>query len=352
MENSQDIRELFPEEIGLWLESQGEKGFRGRQIFRWLQVQCARSYEEMTDIPKALQAMLVQSRPIRPLKLVKELVSRDGTRKYLFELNHGQRIESVLMTHLEASGHKRHTLCVSTQAGCAMGCTFCTTGKGGFFRNLTAGEITGQVLDVTYARRQEDPQFYISNVVYMGMGEPLLNYEAVVRSIRILNHPLGQKIGIRRITLSTCGMPDQIRRLAKEGLDIVLALSLHSPDDALRSRLMPVNRRYPLKEVMEAVRDYAGITGRRITFEYILIKGVNDSPEHARSLCQLLKGLPCNVNIIPVNNGDHGFIKPGSAEQTAFKNALKKCGIEAVIREEKGADIHGACGQLAGRVDV
>lgn len=349
MQNNQDIRALFPEEIAAWLEGQGEKRFRAKQIFRWLQVQCAQSYAEMTDVSKSLQALMTRSWPIRTLSIKQELVSRDGTCKYLFELADGQRIEAVLMRYTEESGHLRYTLCVSTQVGCVMGCVFCATGQGGFFRNLTAGEIVGQILDITHTRRQTDPGFKISNVVYMGMGEPLQNYDAVLRSILILNHAEGQQIGIRRITVSTCGIPGQIRRLAEEGLDIVLALSLHSPEDALRSRLMPVNRRYPLDEVMAACRDYAEKTGRRITFEYILIQDVNDSLKQAGSLCQLLKGIPCNVNIIPINQGEHGFKKPSRANQMLFKNALEKCGITAVIREEKGADIAGACGQLAGQ---
>lgn len=344
-----DVRGLFPEEIGAWLVQQGEKSFRGKQVFQWLQARCVRSYDQMTDLSQALRTKMAEAWPIRPLRIPKEQVSRDGTRKYLFELEDGQCIETVLMAHTEETGHVRHTLCLSTQVGCAMGCTFCATGEGGFMRNLTAAEIVGQVLDVTASRREEKPDFEVHNLVYMGMGEPLLNYDAVLKSIRLLNHPQGQQIGIRRITLSTCGIPDQIRRLAGEGLDIVLALSLHSPDQELRSELMPVNRRYPLTEVMDACRAYVRATGRRMTFEYTMIQGVNMGSQHAEMLCRLLKGIQCNVNLIPVNVGSHGFKKPGRMAQEAFRKLLTEGGLEAVIREEKGSDIAGACGQLAGQ---
>lgn len=344
-----DVRGLFPEEIGAWLEGQGEKNFRGKQIFQWLHARCASTYEEMTDISQALQQKMAGAWPICPLSIRQEQVSRDGTRKYLFELSDGQRIETVLMAHREDSGHIRHTLCLSTQVGCAMGCVFCATGEGGFTRNLTAAEIVGQVLDVTASRRKEQPGFEVHNLVYMGMGEPLLNYDAVLRSIRLLNHPKGQKIGIRRITVSTCGIPEMILRLAHEGLDITLALSLHSPDPELRSQLMPVNRRFPLSEVMEACREYVMATGRRMTFEYTMIQGVNMGPAHAEALCCLLKNIQCNVNLIPVNIGRHGYQKPGRAAQEAFRKKLMEGGLEAVIREEKGSDIAGACGQLAGQ---
>lgn len=345
----QDVRGLFPEEIGVWLEGQGEKSFRGKQIFQWLHARCAVTFEEMTDISQALQKKMTDAWPIRPLLIRREQVSRDGTRKYLFELSDGQRIETVLMAHQEETGHIRHTLCLSTQVGCAMGCVFCATGEGGFTRNLTAGEIVGQVLDVTASRRREQPGFEVHNLVYMGMGEPLLNYDSVVRSIRLLNHPMGQKIGIRRITVSTCGIPEMIRRLAREGFDITLALSLHSPDPELRSQLMPVNRRFPLSEVMEACRDYVKSAGRRMTFEYTMIQGVNMSVSHADALCRLLNHIQCNVNLIPINTGNHGFQKPGRAAQEAFRKRLTEGGLEAVIREEKGSDIAGACGQLAGQ---
>jgi 23S rRNA (adenine2503-C2)-methyltransferase len=349
METNIDIRGLGPTEISEWLESEGEKPFHGKQIFRWLHSVCVDDYSQMTDLSRSLQAKLAVAWPIHPLHMQQELISRDGTRKYLWQLADGQCIESVVMTHQEASGHLRQTLCISTQVGCAMGCVFCATGLGGFKRNLTVAEIVGQVLDVTRQRQLTQPDFEIHNVVYMGMGEPLLNYEAVVKSIRLLNNPLGQQIGIRRITVSTCGLPHQIRRLAKEGLDIVLAISLHSSEHGLRSQLMPVNRQYPLADVLAACREYVAETKRRLTFEYTLIQGVNTSAQQAKDLAGLLKGIPCNVNLIPVNGGEHGFKRPSRTTQNLFRQILIDCGLEAVIREEKGADIAGACGQLAGQ---
>ena len=341
-------RALFPEEIRRILEEWGEKPFRGDQIFQWIQKRAAKDYEEMTNLPAGLRRQLAQNLPLGRLVLCRWQLSADGTRKYLFRLEDGDGIETVLMEHREATGHIRHTLCLSTQAGCAMGCVFCATGRSGFRRNLTCGEIVGQVLEVAALMGQDRPGFTIDNLVYMGMGEPLQNLDAVLKSIRLLNHPQGQKIGIRRITVSTCGLPQGIRRLAAENLDITLAVSLHSPFDSQRSQLMPINRRYPLKTVLEACREYCEAGGRRITFEYIMIQDVNLGSVAAAELCRLLKDLPCHINLIPINQGSHGFHRPGKKAREEFRRLLLAGGLAASFREEKGSDISGACGQLAG----
>lgn len=344
-----DIRGLALEEMEKLLTSLGEKAFRSRQIFQWVQDKAVQSWTEMRNIGQETKKKLEQHTQLEPHKLLMERVSHDGTRKFLWELNDGAKIESVLLHHSGDITKTRYTVCLSTQVGCPMGCGFCATGKLKFIRNLTAGEIAGQVLDITYHRRQVEKEFKINNVVYMGMGEPLLNLAAVLKSIRILNHEQGQNIGIRRFTISTCGLVPQIRELAREQLDIVLAVSLHAPTNELRNQIMPVNRKYPLEELIEACREYIEYTGRRITFEYALVKGFNDGIEEVQALAKLLRGLEANVNIIPVNSTDNNFYRrPALKEVYRFVKALEDNGIKAVIREEKGSDIQAACGQLAG----
>lgn len=342
------LRAMDLQEMEALAQSVEEKTFRGRQLFQWIHKKGIQRLEEAVNLPQAFIQNISENHHIGPLKLAKEQISQDQTRKYLFHLEDTAAIEAVLMNHVEKTGHIRHTLCVSTQVGCAMGCAFCATGQAGYKRNLTVEEILGQVYEVVEHRRVAEPAFQIHNVVYMGMGEPLHNYEAVVKSIRLLNHPQGQGIGIRRMTVSTCGLPQQILRLAQEGLDVVLALSLHAPNDELRNQLMPVNLRHPLNEVMGACREYVRITGRRITIEYIMIDQCNVDLAFAQELCRLLKGLSCNVNLIPVNDAAMGFKRPHAAQQNRFRKVLEECGLEVVVRQEKGTDISGACGQLAG----
>jgi len=341
---NKDLREAFPGEITEIMKDMGEPAFRGEQIFTWLQRDAATGYERMTNIGKVLRDKLQEAYPLNRLTLRKRQAGADGTIKYLFVLNDGVRIESVLMSHREETGHIRRTVCLSTQAGCAMGCAFCSTAGIGYRRNLTAGEIVGQALEIAAAEKEE-----IHNLVYMGMGEPLMNEEAVKKSILLLNHPLGQNIGARRMTVSTCGLPEGIRRFAEWGIDAVLAVSLHAADDETRDRLMPVNRRYPLGELLAACRDYHAATGRRITFEYVMIEGVNTSGHDAKKLAGLLKGIPCNINLIPVNPGPHAYRQPGAAEQNRFVTALEREGLDPVVRQERGRDIDGACGQLAAK---
>ncbi|MCL1804908.1 MAG: 23S rRNA (adenine(2503)-C(2))-methyltransferase RlmN [Clostridiales bacterium] len=337
-----DIRGALPEELAELMKSLSEPAYRGRQIFAWIHREKVSDFDQMTNISKSLRDRLDADYPLVRSELIRRRVSADGTKKYLFALEDGVRIESVLMSHREETGHIRHTICLSTQAGCAMGCAFCATAGMGFKRNLTAGEIVGQVLDIA-AIEQAD----IHNLVYMGMGEPLLNPEAVKRSILILNHPLGLNIGARRFTVSTCGLPDGIRAMAGWGLDAGLAVSLHAADDETRSRLMPVNRRHPLAELMAACRDYQAASGRRFTFEYVMIKGVNTGAAEGEKLGRMLKGMSCNINLIPVNPGGHGFARPGEGEQKRFIKELERAGLNPVLRQERGADVGGACGQLA-----
>ncbi|MFZ5753705.1 MAG: 23S rRNA (adenine(2503)-C(2))-methyltransferase RlmN [Bacillota bacterium] len=348
-----DIRGLTLEEMKELLTSLGEKSFRGQQIFQWVQDKAVQNWTEMRNIGQETKTKLEQYAEFTPHKLLTERISHDGTRKFLWELKDGRNIESVLLHHTGDITKTRYTVCLSTQVGCPMGCGFCATGKLKFTRNLTAGEIAGQVLDITYHRRKVENDFKINNVVYMGMGEPLLNLAAVLKSIRILNHEQGQNIGIRRFTISTCGLVPQIRELAREKLDIVLAVSLHAPTNELRNQIMPVNQKYPLEELIKACREYIELTGRRITFEYALVKGFNDGLKEVHALVKLLRGLEANVNIIPVNTTDNNvYQRPALTEVYRFVKALEDNGIKAVIREEKGSDIQAACGQLAGTYPV
>lgn len=340
-----EIRGLIQEEIIQHLVALQEKPFRGKQVFNWVQAQGIQSWQEMTNLSIELREKLAGHFSLLPLQLVLEQVSKDGTRKYLWELADGQKIESVLLFHEGDFTRKRTTLCLSTQVGCPMNCSFCATGKLGFTRNLSAGEIVSQILDTSSLLQG----IKINNLVYMGMGEPLLNLPAVLKSIKLLNHEDGQKIGMRRITISTCGLVPQIERLALEELDVVLAISLHAPNNELRNQIMPVNKTYPLEELIGACRRYISKTGRRVTFEYALIRNFNDTVQNAKELVRLLKGLKANLNLIPLNTIAHGqYCRPTREEITKFMKVLQEAGLEAVIREEKGSDIAAACGQLAG----
>ncbi|MDX9872197.1 MAG: 23S rRNA (adenine(2503)-C(2))-methyltransferase RlmN [Clostridia bacterium] len=345
-----DIRGMLPEELRELLHEAGEKPYRAAQVFGWIQDKAVQSFSEMKNAGDKVSDFLAKRTQLQPLKLVRERISSDGTRKYLWALQDKSLIETVLMRHGGDKTRNRNTLCLSTQVGCGMGCSFCATGTLGFIRNLEAGEIVAQVLDVTRQRAAEEEGFKVHNLVYMGMGEPLLNLSAVLKSIKILNNSAGQNIGIRRITVSTCGLAPQIEQLAEEELDIVLAVSLHAPTNDLRDRMMPVNRRYPLERLLAACRRYIEKTGRRVTFEYALIKGLNDSPAQAKELAALLAGLKANVNLIPINtHANNTFKRPHPAGVQGFLRLLQNQGLHAVIREEKGGDIEAACGQLAGK---
>ncbi|NLY52170.1 MAG: 23S rRNA (adenine(2503)-C(2))-methyltransferase RlmN [Firmicutes bacterium] len=328
-----------PEELKELVAEFGEPGFRADQLIKWIYRPVA-AIEEMSNLPIGLRERLARETIYHPCSTVTIRHSRDGTRKYLFMLQDGELIESVYIP--EAN---RSTVCISSQVGCKMGCTFCATGTMGFVRHLTAGEIVDQVLQVIL-----DVGSRPSNVVYMGMGEPLENYEQLIRSIRILNASWGINIGIRQITVSTCGLVPGIRRLGKEGLGLTLAVSLHAADDKKRRRIMPIARAYSLDELLDALHEYAARTKRRITIEYALMSGFNDSRDDARQLTDLLRGLLCHVNLIPVNPIPGGLHqKPRDSQVVRFENWLRRGGLEVSIRKERGADIEAACGQLRGQ---
>lgn len=346
-----DLRSLDLEEMEELLKDLGEPAFRAKQLFQWIHGKGIGSLEEISNFSKTLIEKLRQVAHLTPLTIATRQVSKDGTIKYLLSLRDKSYIECVLMVYRGTKSKNRNTLCISSQVGCAMGCGFCATGKGGFQRNLTVGEILDQVYAVTRLEEWEDKDFKIGNIVYMGMGEPLINFDNVIKSIKLLNNPLGQNIGIRRITVSTCGIVPRIKELAHYGLDIVLAVSLHAPTDELRSEIMPINDKYNLKDLKEACLYYIENTNRRITFEYALVEGFNDKIKLAYKLAEFLRGMKCHINLIPVNKvEDNGFNRPTKARIENFHKELLKLGIEASIREEKGVDIDAACGQLRGKM--
>lgn len=338
-----NLKDYTYEELETWVVRElGEPKFRAKQIFTWL-YRGVTSFAEMTDLSKSLRERLAAECSLGNLRIVKKYVSHiDETRRYLLQLDDGNYIESVLMKY-----HHGYTVCISSQVGCAMGCAFCASTKGGKRRSLSAGEIIGQVMAV-----QSDLGERISNIVMMGIGEPLDNYDQVLRFLKTVNHPLGLQIGHRHISLSTCGLANRIRELADEQLQITLSVSLHAPNDDKRSAIMPVNRRFPIAELLDACRYYIQKTNRRISFEYTLIQDVNDTPEEARELIELLKGMLCHVNLIPVNAIGDVRIRQGSRKSVErFRDLLEEGGIAATIRREVGADIRAACGQLRAAAD-
>lgn len=334
-----DLRSLEEDELVRWVEGLGEPGYRGRQLARWVHGRGARGFESMTDLPLDLRRRLAERARLTGLRVLRRTTSSDGaTTKYLLACEDGSTVESVWMRYADG----RRSACVSTQVGCGMGCTFCATGLSGFGRNLTAAEITDQVHVM-----QQDQGERVTHVVFMGMGEPLANLDATVRAVRLLNAPYGVHVGIRRITVSTVGLVPQILRLAELRPGFTLAVSLHAPEDELRSQLVPINRRYPLAELLGACREYVARTGRRVTFEYVLLEGVNDAPAHARLLAQRLKGLLCHVNLIPWNPVPSlPYRRPGVERVRSFAGVLHAQGIPVTVRIERGTDILAACGQL------
>lgn len=344
-----ECRGLNQEELVGIVAEHGFPKFRGRQLFQWVQRKVVQDWDDIKNIAQGDRDKLQKVLRLSPLKKLREQISRDGTRKYLFRLNDGETIECVLMDYDRVKSRDRRTVCVSTQVGCPVGCAFCATGRGGFRRNLTPGEIVSQVLDIIYAMRQEDPEFQVTNLVFMGMGEPLLNYESVLKAIEILNHPEGQNIGMRRMTISTSGVAPKIRRLAQDNPQVGLAVSLHSANNRTRDDLIPINRRYPLEELMAACREYTERTHRRITFEVALIAG-QATREAAEELVRLIQGQLgqlAHVNLIPVNPVvETGMNRPHLEEIRRFAQIVERAGISVSIREEKGTDIDAACGQL------
>jgi 23S rRNA (adenine2503-C2)-methyltransferase len=353
------LHNLTYEQLAQLLAGWGEPRFRVDQVWHWLYKSLIDDFDLMGNLPIVLRERLVAETELRLLTPVAEQDSVSGqTRKVLFRLCDGNTIESVLMRY-----HDRRTACISTQVGCGMGCSFCATGQGGLARNLTAGEIVGQVIylaaEIREAQieraddpgtRSQIPSHPITNIVLMGMGEPLANYEATWQAIETLTHERGYNLGARRITLSTVGVVPGIRRLAGEGLLINLAVSLHAPEDGLRNQLVPVNRRYPLADLMAAVRDYVQKTGRRVTFEYALIAGINDASQLAGKLADLLQGLLCHVNLIPLNPTPGSSLQPSPPESVdAFRRVLEEAGIATTVRMRRGIGIEAGCGQLRQR---
>ena len=328
----------------------GAPAYRTKQVQHWVYSGLATSFDEMANMPKGLRQRLSDAVSLRAVSPKYEAVSRDGTVKMLFSLRDGRTIESALMRYSIATGRSRNTVCVSTQVGCPIGCPFCATGQQGYERNLTPGEIIDQVL--YYARRLRDQDgSAVDNVVFMGMGEPFLNFDALWQAIEMLNSPRGFGLGARQMTISTAGVVPGIRRLAREGLQVGLAVSLHAADDDLRDRLVPVNRKYPLEKLMTACREYIEATGRRVSFEYALFEGLNDSEEVARALARLIKGMNCHVNLIAGNpTCDAGFRASSKGAVLSFQAELRQRHIPCTLRVRRGIDIDAGCGQLRSRV--
>lgn len=332
-----DILSLYPEELEAEILAMGEKKFRAKQIFEWLHVKNVDSFEKMTNLSAQLRARLEEKFCIKSLFVCKTLEScTDNTVKYLYGLNDGNHIESVLMEYSYGN-----TICVSTQVGCKMGCRFCASTIAGYKRDLTAGEILGQI----YTAQRESGR-KISGVVLMGIGEPMDNYDNVVRFLKLLSCPQGFGMSLRHVSVSTCGIVPRIYELAELNLGITLSISLHAPDNAERSAIMPVNDRWDINELMAACRHYFAKTGRRISFEYALIDGHNDTREDAKKLAALLSDFVCHVNIIPVNKIKERSFTSDRKAAHRFQQYLNELGINATVRRTLGADIEAACGQL------
>jgi 23S rRNA (adenine2503-C2)-methyltransferase len=335
------IQGLFPEELEALCRSAGQPAFRGRQLWQWVQVQGVTDWAQMGNLPKGLKEKLAETHTPSPAQILQESGDPGGTRKWLVGLADGESVETVLIP-----ARDRNTVCVSTQVGCRMGCVFCASAKCGFARGLSAGEIVAQVqLVAAVLGKRPD------NVVYMGMGEPFDNYDEVLQSVRLLNHPDGLNIGARRITISTSGVIPGIRRLAGEGIQVELSVSLHAPNPELRKTLMPIENKYPMDDLLRECAAYTAATKRHITFEYTLVNGVNDSPADAEELANRLRRFPCRVNLIPLSPvEEYDGEAPPRAAMEAFLRVLEKHGVEGTLRESKGRNVDAACGQLRRRV--
>ena len=333
----QDIKSMTLEELRDALRDMGEPAFRAKQVYSWLH-KGARSFDEMSNLSKDLRGKLQEAYNITaPVVARKQCSAKDGTIKYLWQLQDGNCVESVLMQY-----HHGNTVCISSEVGCPMGCKFCASTLGGLVRRLTASEMLDQVLFTSL-----DSGLEISNIVLMGIGEPLDNYDNVLRFLHLVNSPEGMNIGMRHISLSTCGLVDKIDRLAEEKLQITLSVSLHSPDDASRSAIMPVNRKYPVDVLLAACRRYFEKTGRRVSFEYTMIDGVSDREAQAELLAQKLHGMAAHVNMIPLNKVEESALKPSSRQAIRrFQEILESHGIPATVRRSLGGDIDASCGQL------
>ena len=335
----ENIRNFSLDEVERVISSMSEPRYRAAQVFRWLYQKGAESFSEMSDVPEKLRFRLNQKYTIDSLQSDHMFVSEDGTKKFIFKLRDNRYIESVMIPD-----ENRNTVCISTQVGCKYNCVFCASGKMGFIRNLDVSEIIGQIL---YIKLKENVK--ISNVVFMGMGEPFDNYDALIKAISIINAREGLNIGARKITVSTSGIVPGIKKFADAGWQVRLSVSLHAPDDATRSSLMPVNKKYPVAVLLDACNYYISRTGRRITFEYILIAGVNDKENHLFGLERIAKKLHADINVIPYSRIKNcGFTSPSAEKIRWFVGSLRKKGIKATVRNSRGSDINAACGQLAG----
>ena len=331
------LKSMTQQEIGQVLKELGQPAFRAKQVYTWLH-KGVRSYEEMTNLPKELRDVLANQYPICPPEVVRRQESqKDGTIKYLWQLSDGNCVETVLMRY-----HYGNTVCISTEVGCRMGCAFCASTLGGLVRRLEPYEMLDQVLYT-----QVESGLPIGHIVLMGIGEPLDNYENVMRFLELVNSPDGMNISMRHISLSTCGLVPGIDRLAQEKLQLTLSVSLHAPTDEIRNTIMPVNKAYPTEELLQACRRYYTQTGRRISFEYAMIQGVNDTPEAAKTLLKRLKGLPAHMNLIPLNHVEESPLKPSTRQAVQqFQKILEEGGIPATVRRTLGSDIDASCGQL------
>ena len=333
----QDIKSMNLAEIQAMMKEMGEPSFRAKQIFVWLH-KGVTSFDGMTNLSKSLREKLEERCYITAPKVVRKQISqKDGTIKYLWQLGDGNCVETVVMRY-----HHGNSVCISSEVGCAMGCAFCASTIGGLVRRLTPSEMVDQVLFSSL-----DSGLPISNIVLMGIGEPLDNYDTVMRFLELINSPDGMNIGMRHISLSTCGLVRKIEQLAERDLQLTLSVSLHAPDNETRSGIMPVNRAFPLEQLIPACRKYYEKTGRRISFEYAMIKGVNDTKEQCSKLIRLLHGLPCHVNLIPLNRVEESPLQPSTRQDVlAFQKQLEAAGITATVRRTLGSDIDASCGQL------
>lgn len=336
----ESIYSLRLEELQAWLEANGEKKFRAAQLFEWLYVKRVKNYDDMTNLPKSLRDKLAGNFLLTTLSTIVKQESQDGTIKFLFQLQDGYSIETVLMRH-----DYGNSICVTTQVGCRIGCTFCASTLGGLKRHLLAGEIVEQVVKVQQILDESEER--VSSIVIMGIGEPFDNYDAMMNFLKIMNHEKGLHIGARHITVSTSGIVPKIYEFADEEMQINFAVSLHAPNQEARQKLMPIARAYKLEELLAAVKYYTEKTGRRVSFEYGLMSGENDSVEVANELADLIKGIKCHVNLIPINYvPERDYVRTSRSSIFAFEKALKTRGVNVTIRREQGADIAAACGQL------
>ena len=331
-----DLRGMTLPEVAEALKTMGQPAFRAKQLYTWLHK--GAGYEDMTNIPKTLREALATEYDLyRPTPVRRQESARDGTIKYLWQLADGNCVETVLMRY-----HYGNTVCISSEVGCRMGCAFCASTIGGLVRRLEPHEMLDEVLFT-----QLDSGLEISHIVLMGIGEPLDNFDNVMRFLELVNSPEGMNISMRHISLSTCGLVPKIDELAKRNLQLTLSVSLHAPNDAVRDTIMPVNKAYPSQELIDACRRYYEATSRRISFEYAMIQGVNDSRENAKELLRRMKGLPCHFNLIPLNHVEESPLKPSSREAVAaFQKCLEDGGIPATVRRTLGGDIDASCGQL------